>query len=87
MDLTTALWYTGGLIALLVLLQILAKPLEWAARIIGNSIVGGCALLLINEAGQYVGFHVGLNPVTALLVGMLGLPGLVAVGLARAILG
>lgn len=87
MELNTALWYTGGLMAFLVLLQVMAKPLEWAFRIVGNSIAGGVALLLVNAAGNFVGFHIGLNPFTAVTVGMLGIPGLIALVVVRTILG
>lgn len=87
MEVSSALWYAGGFILLLILLQVLAKPLEWAFRIVGNSIAGGVALLLVNAAGGYVGFHIGLNPFTAVTVGMLGVPGLLAIAMVRLLLG
>lgn len=37
---------------------------------------GGAALWGLNLAGAAIGFHLGLNPATALIVGILGLPGL-----------
>lgn len=87
MDVGTAFWYAMGLIFVLLLLHVLAKPLELVLRVLGSSIVGGIALWLVNLAGGIIGFHIGLNPVSAVVVGVLGIPGLLGLGLLRAILG
>lgn len=87
MDVDTAFWYAMGLIFVLLLLHVLAKPLELMLRVLGSSIVGGMALWLVNLAGGVVGFHIGLNPVTAAVVGVLGVPGLLGLGILRVILG
>lgn len=87
MDLNTAFWYAMGLIAILMLLHVLSKPLEVALRVLGSSVVGGLALWVVNLVGGLVGFHIGLNPVSAVIVGVLGVPGLVGLGVLRAILG
>ena len=87
MDLSTAIWYVAGIFALLALLQLLAQPLELVFRALGNSIIGGLALVVMNLVGAYVGFHVGLNPISAAIVGLLGVPGFVALGAMRMILG
>lgn len=87
MDAASAVGYVVGLIALLIALQVLAKPLEWTARIVGNSIAGGLGIWLVNLVGGLFGLHLGLNPVSAVVVGLLGLPGLIALGIMRWILG
>lgn len=87
MDVNTAFWYAMGLIFVLLLLHLLAKPLEVALRVLGSSLVGGLVLWGINLGGGYLGFHLGLNPVSAAVVGVLGLPGLLGLSVLRAILG
>lgn len=87
MDLTTAFWYTLGLFVLLLLLQVLAKPLEVMFKVLGSSIAGGLALWGINLVGGAVGFHLALNPVSAMVAGMFGIPGVVGLGAMRLILG
>jgi inhibitor of the pro-sigma K processing machinery len=87
MDLNTAFWYALGIIFILLLLHLLAKPMEVLLRVLGSSIVGGLALGLVNLVGGLAGFHIGLNPVTAVVVGVLGVPGLLGLGLLRVILG
>lgn len=86
MDVNTAFWYAMGLIFVLLLLHLLAKPLEVALRVLGSSLVGGVALWMINLVGGLAGFHIGLNPVSAAIVGVLGVPGLLGLSLLRVIL-
>lgn len=87
MDLTTAFWYAAGIILALVLVQILARPIEVTVRVLANSIVGGLGLWVVNQAGGPFHFHIGLNPISAVAVGILGAPGLVSLGIMRVILG
>lgn len=87
MNMTTAFWYAGGIIAALVLIQAFSRQIELLARALGNSIAGGTALWLINVIGGYVGFHIALNPASAVVTGLLGIPGLISLVLMRRILG
>lgn len=87
MDVSTTLWYALGLICVLLLLQVLAKPLEVLVRVLGSSLLGGAALWVVNLVGGWVGFHLGLNPVSAAIVGVLGIPGFVGLTILRVILG
>lgn len=87
MDPTTAFWYIAGVIFLLVALQVLARPIEICLKIVGNSIAGGLALWLINGVGGLIGLQLALNPASAAIVGLLGIPGLVGLGAMRLILG
>lgn len=87
MDVNTAFWYAMGIIFVLLLLHLLAKPLEVALRVAGSSLVGGLALWVINLVGGLIDFHIGLNPVSAAVVGVLGIPGLLGLSLLRVILG
>lgn len=79
----TALWYVAGVVVVLLLLQVLAKPLVLLLRVLANSLIGGAGLWLINLAGGPLHFHLGLNPVSAVVVGLLGVPGLLGLGLIR----
>ena len=58
-----------------ILGRIFAWPLKGILKLIGNSIVGGIIIFLINLIGANFGFHIGLNIGTALVVGILGIPG------------
>ncbi|TCS78143.1 pro-sigmaK processing inhibitor BofA family protein [Tepidibacillus fermentans] len=51
---------------------------KWMWYGIFHMAVGGILIYLINLGGQFVHFHIPLNPITAIVIGILGLPGLMA---------
>ena len=63
----------GGLA--LAALIVLRKPLAFLWRLRFRSGVGLCCLWLFNQAGALIGIQVGVNLVSALVVGVLGVPG------------
>lgn len=44
-------------------------------KLVLNSILGGVLIIIINTIGANFGFHIGLNIITSIFVGILGLPG------------
>ena len=52
-------------------------PLKVLGRFVLNGILGGIAILLINLIGGPLGFTISLNVVSALIAGILGLPGII----------
>jgi inhibitor of the pro-sigma K processing machinery len=50
-------------------------PLKTIGKLILNALVGAIVLLLINFAGQGIGIYIAVNPLTALVTGFLGVPG------------
>ncbi|NLM74508.1 MAG: pro-sigmaK processing inhibitor BofA [Clostridiaceae bacterium] len=71
-------WIVGVLIILL-LGKTLLLPLKVVVRLVINAIIGGIAILVINIIGSPFGFTIPLNPVSALIAGILGLPGIILV--------
>jgi len=54
---------------------LLRRPLGAAARLAARSTVGLGLLWLFNQVGALIGMQVGINLITGLTVGLLGLPG------------
>ncbi|MFZ5974904.1 MAG: pro-sigmaK processing inhibitor BofA family protein, partial [Bacillota bacterium] len=52
-----------------------------------NGVIGGLMLWILNLVGGYIGISVVINPVTALIAGFLGVPGVVLILLLQVILG
>ena len=50
-------------------------PLKIAFKLVGNAVVGGLLLLFINFVGGIVNIQIGINLVTAVVAGVLGVPG------------
>lgn len=75
MDQTTLIAYLAGIIAVFLIGRIFIIPLKILLKLILNSILGGILILFINLIGETWGFHLGLNIITAIFIGILGIPG------------
>lgn len=58
-------------------LYLLIKLLKLPFKIIYNGIVGVIMLYATNFLGGYIGISVGINAITALIAGFLGIPGVI----------
>ena len=67
--------------------RIFIVPLKKILKIVFNSILGGLTIFLINLFGTTFGFHIGLNFLTSILIGLLGLPGAVCLVIVKLLLG
>ena len=77
-----------GLLCAFVLLgvvQLFSVPLRLALKVLLNTLLGFAALFLTNLAGSAAGFALGMNLLNALVVGVLGIPGLVLLVLLRVV--
>lgn len=60
----------------LALLFLVIKLLKWPIKILINGVVGIILLYIANYIGEYFNFYININPVTALIAGFLGIPGI-----------
>ena len=77
MDFLVIVAYVTGVLFVYVLGKMLLVPLKVIFNLIVNAVIGGGVLLVMNLIGSFWGFTVGVNPITALIVGLLGVPGVV----------
>lgn len=70
--------YLVGIFVLCLLCRIFLTPLRWLLRMMVRAMLGGLLVFVWNRLLGGVGWALGLNPFTALLGGVLGMPGLVA---------
>lgn len=61
--------------AVYVLGMLLVLPIKMIVRLIINGVIGALALIVFNLFGSYLGITIGVNPITALIAGFLGIPG------------
>ena len=78
--------YVIGLVLLYFVGWLLLVPLKFLSRFLINGVIGGVALWVLNLIGTHIGVTVAVNPVTALTVGFLGIPGLILVLLLQFVL-
>lgn len=78
-------------IACLFFLFIMGKlfivPIKIMLKILLNSILGGILIFIINLVGNFFNFHIGLNIITSIFIGVLGIPGAVVVILIKLLIG
>lgn len=68
------------------LLRIFRTPLKLAIRLLGNTTLGFIALWATNLAAPVTGLALGLNLWNALIIAVLGIPGLILLLLAQWVL-
>lgn len=77
LDITTLIMFAIGILVMWLLCKILAWPLKMMWKLLVNAIVGAVILLLFNMVGGLFGFTITITALRALLVGILGVPGVV----------
>lgn len=77
MGFNTIFYYIIGLALLYIAGIILVFPIKKILKLIGNGIIGGLTLLLFNFVGKFFGLGIVINPLNAIIVGLLGVPGVV----------
>lgn len=74
MSFTTILTYVACICFIFIIGKLFIVPIKIIFKIILNSILGGCIIFLINFFTSSFGFHIGLNLITSIFVGLLGVP-------------
>ncbi len=77
MGLNTILYYIIGLFLLYLLGLLLVWPIKKIVKLIFNGILGGITLLIFNFIGKFFGLSIAINPLNAIIVGFLGVPGVI----------
>ena len=75
MDITFIVSFITCIIFLLIFGKVLLLPMKKIIYLVLHSLLGGVIIWIINIVGTSFGFHIGLNVISAILVGLLGIPG------------
>lgn len=75
MEIKMLLIYIACIIGIIIVGKIFIVPIKIILKLILNSILGVILLYIINMVGAIWGLHIGINLITALIVGILGIPG------------
>lgn len=76
-EFNVVLAYIFGIILLYVVGRMFLMPIKLIFRLIYNGLIGGAMLWALNFVGLHIGFTIAINPITALIAGFLGLPGVI----------
>ena len=87
MDNNAIITYLACIFFLFLFGRIFIIPIKNILKLAINSILGGILIFIINAIGKIFGFHIGLNIVTAIFVGILGIPGAILLCILKLIVG
>ncbi len=76
-DSNSAIAYVIGILLVALVCFILTKPVKWIVKLVLNGLLGGIMLIIINAVGGSIGLSIPINPVSALISGILGFPGVI----------
>jgi inhibitor of the pro-sigma K processing machinery len=79
--------YLFGIVLIYLVGRMFLMPIRLVFRLIYNGLIGGVMLWLLNYVGAHFDFSIAINPVTALIAGFLGLPGVVLLALFKIFIG
>lgn len=86
MDFNSIIAYIACIFFLFIFGRIFIVPIKTILKLVINSILGGISIFLINIIGSFFNFHIGLNLVTSIFVGILGIPGAIVIIIIKLIL-
>ena len=75
--------YILGLLVVIVISGVFLKPITFIIKLLLNSVLGLLCIAVINFLASPAGINIGLNPITAIAVGVLGVPGVILILLAQ----
>lgn len=76
-DIGTVFAYVIGIIFLFIIGRLFLIPMKIVLKLFYNALLGGVILLIINFAGGFFSFRIAFNILSAFVVGVLGLPGII----------
>lgn len=77
MNFNNIIVYIACIFFLFIFGKIFIVPIKTMLKLVVNSVIGGVVIFLINFIGAYFNFHIGLNLVTSIFAGILGIPGVI----------
>jgi inhibitor of the pro-sigma K processing machinery len=75
-----------GLILLYIVGLLLVIPIKILIKLLINGLIGGLLLFVFNLVGGIFGLSILINPLNAIIVGFLGVPGVILILILQAIL-
>jgi len=87
MDFNNIIAYIACIFFLFIFGKLFIVPIKTILKLIVNSILGGITIFIINLIGAIWGFHIGINLITSIFVGILGIPGAIVIVIIKLLLG
>lgn len=76
-DAGTIFIYLTGIFILYLFCWFFIKPIKWLIHLSFSCVLGVVGIFIFNLIMQIFNLHIAINPLTALITGVLGLPGMI----------
>jgi inhibitor of the pro-sigma K processing machinery len=74
-DFNVIIAFAFGIVLIFIIGRLFLMPIKFVTHLIFNALIGGAMLWVVNYIGAHFGFAIAINPITALIAGVLGIPG------------
>lgn len=75
--LNTVLTVIIAVFSLWLVIKIFATPIKWALKLLINALTGFVMLFIFNFLGGFIGLSLSVGWVSAIVAGVLGVPGII----------
>ena len=79
LDFNNIIAFTECIFFLFIFGKLFIVPIKTILKLVLNSFLGAFLIYIINLIGAMWGFHIGINIITSIFVGMLGIPGAIVI--------
>ncbi|MEG2381172.1 MAG: pro-sigmaK processing inhibitor BofA family protein [Oscillospiraceae bacterium] len=76
-DIETIFTYILGLFLIYMCCWLFMKPLKWLFGLMISCLIGGICIWGLNFITAGIDLHIALNPITAMIAGVMGVPGVI----------
>ena len=75
--LNLAVYIVIGALLLWLIFKIFATPIKWALKLLINALLGFVVLFIFNYLGSFIGLNITVGWLSAIVAGVLGIPGII----------
>ncbi len=75
--LQTIIYIVIGIFLLWLIIKLFSTPIKWALKLLLNAVLGFVMLFIFNFLGGFVGLELTVGWLSAIVAGVLGIPGIV----------
>lgn len=85
-DFNNIIAFTACIFFLFIFGKLFIVPIKTILKLVLNSFLGAFLIYIINLIGALWNFHIGINIITSIFVGVLGIPGAIAIVIIKILL-
>lgn len=75
--LQTIIYVVIGVLLLWLIIKLFSTPIKWALKLLLNALLGFVMLFIFNFLGGFIGLELTVGWLSAIVAGILGIPGII----------